>query len=77
MLEDNFQHLEVATYTIILVIAAQFRTERPILRVERFMAVVTTPCPALLHKPTQAFPDCLALDDPVSPACFGPIVGVG
>ena len=39
------------------------------------MAVLTTPCPALLHKPPQAFPDRLALDNPVSLACFAPIVG--
>ena len=36
------------------------------------MAVLTTPCPALLHKPPQAFPDRLALDDPVSLACCAP-----
>jgi hypothetical protein len=39
------------------------------------MAVVTTPCPTLFHKPTQAFPNRLALDDPVSLACFAPIGG--
>ena len=39
------------------------------------MAVLTTPCPALFHKPTQAFPDRLALEDPGPLACFGPIVG--
>ena len=39
------------------------------------MAVLTTPCPALFHKPTQAFPARLALDDPVPLARFGPIVG--
>src|SRR5882672_8572071 len=39
------------------------------------MAVLTTPCPARFHKPPQAFPDRLALDDPVSLACFAPIVG--
>src|SRR5258708_101359 len=39
------------------------------------MAVFTTPGPALFHKPTQAFPNRLALDDPVSLACFAPIVG--
>ena len=39
------------------------------------MAVFTTPCPALFHTPTQAFPDRLALDDPVSLACFAPRVG--
>jgi hypothetical protein len=39
------------------------------------MAVRTTPCPALFHTPPQAFPDRLALDDPVSLACFAPIVG--
>src|SRR5262249_59898850 len=33
------------------------------------------PCPALFHKPTQSFPDRLALDDPVPLARFGPIVG--
>src|SRR5688500_13483859 len=39
------------------------------------MAVCTTPCPALFHTPTQAVPDCLALEDPVSLACCAPIVG--
>jgi hypothetical protein len=39
------------------------------------MAVLTTPCPALLHTPTQAFPTRLALDDPGPLACFGPRVG--
>ena len=39
------------------------------------MAVVTTPCPDRLHTPAQPFPDRLALDGPVSPACLGPIVG--
>src|SRR5215471_11617892 len=45
------------------------------LLVERCMAVVSTPCPALFHKPTEAFPDRFALDDPVFLACFAPIVG--
>jgi len=35
----------------------------------------TTPCPYLFHKPTESFPDRLALDDPVSTACLGPVVG--
>src|SRR5713101_2869664 len=39
------------------------------------MAVLPTPCPDGSHKPAQAFPDRLALDDPVSTACLGPIVG--
>src|SRR4030095_5131298 len=39
------------------------------------MAVLTTPCPTLFHTPPQAFPDRLALDDPVSLACFAPRVG--
>src|SRR5262245_58796776 len=39
------------------------------------MAVVTTPCPDCSHKPAQPFPDRLALDDPVSTARLGPIVG--
>ena len=39
------------------------------------MAVFTTPCPYPLHKPSQAFPDRLPFDDPVSTACLGPIVG--
>ena len=39
------------------------------------MAVLTTPGPARFHTPPQAFPDRLALDDPVSLACFAPIVG--
>src|SRR5215467_15533213 len=75
MLENNIQHLEIATYPIILVVAPQFRTSHPMLLVEWCMAVVTTPCPALFHKPAEAFPDRLALDDPVSLACFAPIVG--
>src|SRR6266516_4808054 len=39
------------------------------------MAVFTAPCPYLFHTPAQSFPYRLALDDPVSTACFGPIVG--
>jgi hypothetical protein len=39
------------------------------------MAVLTTPCPDRFHQPTQSFPYRLALDDSVSTACFGPIVG--
>jgi hypothetical protein len=75
MLENHFEHLEVATYTIVVVVAPQFCTSRPILLLERGMAVLTTPWPALFHKPTQAFPDRLALDAPVPLACFGPLVG--
>src|SRR5881397_1222624 len=75
MLVDRFQHLEVATYTIVLVIATQFRTEGPILLLQWRMAILPTPCPDCSHKPAQAFPDRLALDDPVSTACRGPIVG--
>ena len=39
------------------------------------MAVVTTPCPDRFHTPAPPFPDRLALDGPVSPACLGPRVG--
>src|SRR5215470_5296897 len=39
------------------------------------MAVVTTPWPDRSHKPALSFPDCFALDDPVSTACRGPVVG--
>ena len=39
------------------------------------MAVVTTPRPYPFHEPTQAFPDRLPLDDPVSTAGLGPLVG--
>jgi hypothetical protein len=39
------------------------------------MAVVPPPCPERSHQPAQPFPDRLALDDPVSTACLGPIVG--
>src|SRR5215510_1973711 len=45
------------------------------LLVERFVAVCPTPCPTRFHKPAQAFPDRLALDDPISLAYFAPIVG--
>src|SRR3989442_841758 len=75
MLVDRFKHLEVATYTIVLVIATQFRTEGPILLLQWRMAILPTPCPDCSHKPAQSFPDRLALDDPVSTACLGPIVG--
>ena len=75
MLEDDFKPLEVATYPIVLVVATQFRTECPVLLSQWFMAILTTPYPYPFHKPTQSFPDCLALDDPVPTACFGPIVG--
>src|SRR5215471_9899223 len=37
------------------------------------MAVLPTPCPDCSHKPAQPFPNRLALDDPVSTACLGPI----
>jgi hypothetical protein len=36
------------------------------------MAGCTTPCPALLPQPPQAFPTRLARDDPVSLACCAP-----
>src|SRR4029453_2150627 len=75
MLTDRFKPLEVATYTIVLVIATQFRTEGPILLLPWRMAVLPTPCPDCSHTPAQSFPDRLALDDPVSTACLGPIVG--
>ncbi len=75
MLADGFEPLEVATDTIVLVMAAPFRTSRPILLLPWLMAVLTTPCPYLFHTPAQSFSDRLALDDPVSTACFGPIVG--
>src|SRR2546425_1342771 len=75
MLENDFEPLEVATYPIVLVIATQFQTSGLLLLLEWRMAVFTTPCPYPFHKPTQAFPNCLPLDDPVSTACLGPIVG--
>ena len=75
LLADHFKHLEVATYTIVLVIAAQFRTEGPILLLQWRMAVLPTPWPDCSHTPAQTFPDRLALDDPVSTACLGPRVG--
>jgi hypothetical protein len=75
MLEDDFEPLEVATYTIVLVIATQFQTSGLLLLLEWRMAVFTTPRPYPFHEPTQAFPDRLPLDDPVATACLGPIVG--
>ncbi len=39
------------------------------------MAVISTPCPYPFHKPAQTLGDRLTLDDPVSTACFGPVVG--
>ena len=75
MLEDACKRLEVATYTIVLVMATQFRTECPVLLSQWLMAIFPTPCPYPFHKPAQSFPDCFTLDDPVSTACFGPIVG--
>jgi hypothetical protein len=50
-------------------------TSRPRRRLERGMAVLTTPCPARLHHPPPAFPDRLALDAPVSLAWLAPRVG--
>ena len=75
ILEDRFEHLEIATDTRVLVRATQFRAQGPILLLEWRMAILMTPCPYPLHKPAQAFPDRLPLDDPVSTACRGPIVG--
>src|SRR4030065_2799126 len=39
------------------------------------MAVLTTPRPDRLHKPSQTLPYGLSLYDPVPPARFGPKVG--
>ena len=75
MLEDRFEPLEVATDTLVLVMAPQFRAQGPIRLVQWRMAMLTTPCPYPFHTPAQAFPDRLPLDDPVSTACLGPIVG--
>jgi hypothetical protein len=75
MLADHFEPLEIATDTIVLVRAAPFRAQDPILLLEWCMAVLTTPCPDPFPQPAQAFPDCLPLDDPVSTARLGPIVG--
>ena len=75
MLKDGSQCLEVATYTMIAVIATQFRTQHPILLGQWRMAVLPAPCPYSFHKPAEALPTGLPLDDPVSTACFGPIVG--
>jgi hypothetical protein len=75
MLEHHCEPLEGATSTLGVGVAPQFGTYRPILLVERGMAVCTTPCPALVHTPPQAFPDRLALDAPVSLACLAPRVG--
>ena len=51
MLTDRYQRIDIATYTIVVVIAAQFCTQRPILFGQWLMAVRTTPCPYPLHKP--------------------------
>src|SRR5215475_9339567 len=59
----------------LVVIATQFRTQHPILLGQWRMAVLPAPCPYSFHKPAEALPDRLSLDDPVSTACFGPIVG--
>src|SRR5262249_29182431 len=76
LLEDRFEHLEVATDTLVLVMAAQFRAQGPILLVQWRMAILTTPCPYPCHKPAPAVRDRLPLDDPVSTACLGPRVGI-
>src|SRR5215475_12477526 len=59
----------------LVVIATQFRTQHPILLGQWRMAVLPAPCPYSFHKPAEALPNRLPLDDPVSTACFGPIVG--
>ena len=74
-LEDHFEPLEIATDTLGVVLATQFQTSRLLLLLPWRLAVVTTPCPERSHQPAQPFPDRLALDDPVSIACRGPIVG--
>src|SRR5438128_12499009 len=72
-LEDHFEPLAIATDTLGVVLATQFQTSRLLLLVPWRLAVVTTPCPERSHQPAQPFPDRLALDDPVSIACRGPI----
>jgi hypothetical protein len=61
--------------SLVLVRATQFQTDRLILLLQWRLAVGTTPCPDGSHKPAPPFPARLALDDPVSTACCGPIGG--
>jgi hypothetical protein len=75
MLAHHFQHRDVATDTIVLVVAPQWCPSRSMRLVPRFVAGCPPPCPRCLHKPTQAFPDGLALDDPLALACCAPIGG--
>src|SRR5207237_10072547 len=75
MLAGHVAPLAIATDTIGVVRAAPLPTYSLIRLLEWRMAVVTTPCPAPLPQPTQAFSDRLTRDDPVSPAWRGPSVG--
>src|SRR5262245_10220884 len=75
ILENRFEPRAMATDTIVLVRAAPFRAHGPIRLLEWRRAMLTTPCPYPFHKPAQAFPDRLPLDDPVAAACRGPRVG--
>jgi hypothetical protein len=72
---DHFEHLKIATDTLVLVIATQFQPYRLILLVHWRMAVVTTPWPERSPTPAPPLPARLALDDPVATACRGPIGG--
>jgi hypothetical protein len=45
MLKERCQRLDIATDTMVVVIATQFGTQRPILLGQWLMAVRPTPCP--------------------------------
>src|SRR5882672_11831056 len=75
LLADRCEPRAVATDTIVWGMAAPCRAQGPRRLVQWRLALLTTPWPYPFPQPAQAFPDRLPLDDPVSTACRGPIVG--
>jgi hypothetical protein len=60
----------VASDSKILVVPPQLRTQRPILLLDRLMAIYATPLPQRLHKSRQALAGCLLLYHPVASTGF-------
>ena len=66
VLEDDGKHLEVTSNSVILVIAAQFLAQNPVLLPKRQVPVSAAPPPQVLGKPEKSSPCCLPLDQPVT-----------
>ena len=66
----DFKGFIIASYSVILVVPTQLRTQRPILLLDRLMTILATPLPQPFYKPKQALPSCFLLYHPVASTRF-------